>query len=141
MKKHRVCTLQLVSGCSKERDFTLSSAMRRAVFRVGTALECNWRVHGEGVADHHFMLMWNGSILSVVDVGAPNLRVNGESIVLSTTLFSGRIDFGSAAMIVDQCLQAVPVGKLGAKRQSVAHKGAQKRAADPRQQGRVIAKA
>ncbi len=56
------------------------------------------------MADHHFMLMWKRGILSVVDVGAPNLRVNGKAISLSVELLSGRIDFGSAAIVVDRAL-------------------------------------
>lgn len=135
-----ICSLRLVKGKSKSKGFTLSSSVRRAVFRVGSARECNWRVYGEGVQKHHFMLLWNGHSLTVIDVGATDLRVNGEAVSLCKTLRSGRVDFGSAAIAVDQCSHDVAPGKLRPGRQPVPHQSTQDGTTQPREECSLIAK-
>lgn len=94
-------SLRLVAGKSPSPGCTLSSRQRRALFRVGSAPECNWRVHGPGVASHHCMLMWNGQELTVVDVGAGELFVDDRAVCGTAVVHSGRIRFGSAAIVVD----------------------------------------
>lgn len=79
------------------------------------------------------MLMWNGSKLSVVDVGAGNLLVNGKGIQLSRELLLGRIDFGSAAIVVDQCAESRLSGTLRAIRHAIPHESADYGATEPRQ--------
>jgi hypothetical protein len=59
------------------------------------------------VADHHFMLLWNGLVLTIVDVGAGDLWVDGKSFQLSTAITSARIQFGSAAIVVDRSLREI----------------------------------
>ncbi len=70
------------------------------MFRVGSALECNWRVCGPGIAPHHLMILWSGFILSVVDVGAGDLFIDGEPFYLSRDIVDGRIQFGSGEILV-----------------------------------------
>jgi hypothetical protein len=64
-------------------------------------------VFAPGVADHHFMLLWNGLVLTIVNVGAPNLWVDGKTFHLSTAITSARIQFGSAAIVVDRSLEDI----------------------------------
>jgi hypothetical protein len=139
MTKRQIYSLRLVEGESDERGFTLSSACRRALFRVGCALECNWQVFAPGVADHHFMLMWNGLVLTIVDVGAGDLWVDGKSFHLSTSIISARIQFGSAAMVVDRSFQDLsPQSRplqdrsLASMTQPIAHESANDDATNPR---------
>jgi len=86
------------------------------------------------------MLLWKGNSLTVVDVGATDLRVNGEAISLCKTLLSGRIDFGSAAIVVDQCSYDAAPGKLRPARQAVAHQSAEDSTTEPREERSLIAK-
>ena len=130
MTRAPIYSLRLVAGKSAERGFTLSSACRRALFRVGCALECNWRVFAPGVADHHFMLMWNGLVLTIVDVGAGDLWVDGKSFHLCTAIGSARIQVGSAAMVVDHSTQDIA---LVSEAQPIAHQSAHDDATKPRQ--------
>lgn len=97
--------LGLVAGSSEERGFALGPG--RALFRVGSAKECNWRVSGPGIAPHHLMLLWSERVLTVVDVGAGNLFVNGEAFHLCRAVESGRIQFGSGEILVTR---SMPVG-------------------------------
>ena len=140
MTRRKICSLRLVEGTSQSPGFTLTSALRRAVLRVGSARECNWRVHGEGVQKHHFMFMWNGAALTVIDVGVDDLFVNGEAISLTKDLRSGRVDFGSAAIVVDHCVLEDPVGKLRPPGEVIAHQRAQDGATEPGQVLSLIAK-
>jgi hypothetical protein len=134
MRRKQVCSLKLVVGESSARGFSLSASCRRAIFRVGAAPECNWRVSAEGVADHHFMMMWNGVVLSVIDVGARDLLVNGKEISLSTVLVSGRIEFGSAAIVVEQHWQGWTETPLPcAIREVVPNQREEDRPTEPRQ--------
>jgi len=48
------------------------------------------------------MLLWKGSELTLVDVGAGHLYVDGESFLLSRTIVSGTIAFASAAIVVER---------------------------------------
>jgi hypothetical protein len=48
------------------------------------------------------MLLWKGSELTLVDVGAGHLYVDGESFLLSRTILSGTITFASAAIVVER---------------------------------------
>jgi predicted component of type VI protein secretion system len=110
MAEHLV-SLRLVSGESKHSGFTLSSRQDRAMFRVGAALECNWRIYGAGVALHHCLLMWNGRDLTVVDVGAGDLWVDETRVSGTAVVHSGRIRFGSATIVVDSAFGGALTGE------------------------------
>lgn len=99
--------LGLISGASSQRGFSLRAGRARALFRVGSACECNWRVTGPGIAPHHLMILWSGRVLSVVDVGAGSLFVDGKPFYLYREIQSGRIQFGSGEILVSS---AMPVG-------------------------------
>ncbi len=86
------------------------------------------------------MLMWNGNKLTVIDVGATDMRVNGESISLAMDIVSGRVDFGSAAIVIDQCAVECAASKLGPARVAVAHQRTDDGATEPRQELSLIAK-
>ena len=92
--------LRLTRGISDQRGFTLRPGPGRALFRVGSAVECNWRVHGPSIAPHHLMLMWSGSILTLVDVGAGDLWIDGEAFVQCKQIHEGRIQFGTGEILV-----------------------------------------
>ncbi len=101
-----IVSLRLTSGTSAQRGFTIGPACKRALFRVGSALECNWRVEGPTVAPHHLMLMWKLGELTVVDVGAGQLLVDDHPLFLCQTVENARISFGSALIIVERVPQA-----------------------------------
>tara|TARA_R110002096_G_scaffold143328_2_gene299146 strand:- start:2587 stop:2964 length:378 start_codon:yes stop_codon:yes gene_type:complete len=102
MSIEQIVSLRLVRGASRFRGFTLNPDCSRALFRVGSAIECNWQVQGPGVAPHHLMLLWKGGELTLVDVGAGHLYVDGESFILSRTIVTGTIAFASAAIVVER---------------------------------------
>lgn len=102
MRIDEIVTLRLVRGVSSVRGFSLNSDGSRALFRVGSAAECNWQVQGPGIAAHHLMLLWKAGELTIVDVGAGHLYVDGEPFVLSRTIESGTIAFASAAIAVER---------------------------------------
>ncbi len=102
MRIDEIVSLRLLRGESRFRGFTLTADCTRALFRVGSALECNWQVHGPGVAPHHLMLLWKGGELTLVDVGAGHLYLDGASFFLSRIVESGTIAFASAAIVVQR---------------------------------------
>ncbi len=104
MQTNYVVSLQLTRGQSRHRRFVLGADCHRALFRVGCAPECNWRVYGPGVSSHHLMLLWKFGELTLVDVGAGDLWLDGQSFVLTRTIVSGRIRFASAEIIVERSL-------------------------------------
>jgi hypothetical protein len=94
-------SLRLTAGESQYSGFTLSSRQKRALFRVGSASQCNWRVYGEGVAAHHFLMLWNGSQLSVIRAGRDEVYCDSQEVESSTVIRSGCIKFGGASITVD----------------------------------------
>jgi len=98
-------TLRLVKGASLYRAFTLNPACAKAMFRVGSAAECNWQVCAPGVAGHHLMLLWKAGELTLVDVGAGNLWVDGEPIHWSRRIVTGYIAFAEAGIVVERTLE------------------------------------
>lgn len=105
-----IVSLRLERGTSQVRGFTLDSACPRALFRIGTAIECNWQVQGPGIAPHHLMLLWKAGVLTLVDVGAGNVYVDGEAFTLSRTIRCGRIVFASAEI----CIRRLPKREMPA---------------------------
>ena len=136
MTSPQIFSMRLIAGRSKHPGFTLSSSCSRALFRVGSALECNWRVQAAGVADHHFMLLWNSVELSIVDVGAGDLWVDGENFHLTRSLHSARIDFGSASIVVDRG----PHRSLAPFAQPIAQQGEHDYPTKPGQELSLVAK-
>ena len=106
MKLDSIVSLRLARGVSRHRGFTLGPDCRRALFRVGSAAECNWRVHGPGVAPHHFMLLWKAGELTLVDVGAGDLWLDGAGVTLCQTIETGCISFAGATILVERIRHA-----------------------------------
>ena len=102
-------SMRLVRGDSTHHSFCLGTSIPRAIFRVGSALECNWRVTAPGVAPHHFMLLWNGRTLTVIDVGAGDLWVDNQAFRLSAVVNFGQISFGSAIISIEQVIRVTPL--------------------------------
>ncbi len=100
MSFDEIVSLRLERGSSPTRGFTLGPQVPRAIFRVGSALECNWRVEGPGVAPHHLMLLWKSGVLTLVNVGAGDLYCDGEAFSLTRVVDTGRIAFASALIVV-----------------------------------------
>ncbi len=96
-----VLSMRLVAGKSKDAGFCLSSEIPRAIFRVGQAPECNWRIEGRGIANHHCMMLWNGRFLTLIDVGAGDLWLDNQSFYLTAVVNAGTISFGSAVIVVE----------------------------------------
>ncbi len=113
MNTDYIVSLRLTMGASHQPGFTIGPACRRALFRVGSALECNWRVEGPGVAPHHLMLMWKLGELTLVDVGAGNLLVDDQPFSLCRTVENARISFGSARIVVERMPQSQMPVALG----------------------------
>ncbi|MCP4445526.1 MAG: hypothetical protein GY811_09315 [Myxococcales bacterium] len=102
MESNAVVSLILVLGESRHRCFSLNTECRRALFRIGSGAECNWRVHGIGIAHHHLMLLWKAGELTVINVGADDLFVDGQPVARSLVVASAHITFGSAAIVVER---------------------------------------
>lgn len=100
MHPREIVHITLSRGTSRKRGFTLGADCPRALFRVGTAPECNWRVFGPGVMPHHFMLLWKTGTLTLIDAGAGALLVDGAPAKSCRSIGSARIQFASAEIVV-----------------------------------------
>lgn len=97
--------MRLVRGESSRHSICLNASIPRAIFRVGSGVECNWRVNAAGVHAHHLMLLWNGRCLTAIDVGAGDLWVDNQAFQLSAVVNFGQISFGSAIISIEQIVR------------------------------------
>jgi len=112
-------SVRLFAGLSENVGWTFTASISRALFRVGSGMSCNWRIQAPGVLENHFMLLWDGSNLTLIDVGAGVVRVDGQIVRGTAIVRTGRVEFGGAAIVIDSnsaegvIWQGLPTSRLG----------------------------
>lgn len=100
--------VRLVRGSSRLGVWDVTAEAGESRITVGSADDIDWPVSSEGVEGSHFQFYWDGSELWISAPNAGSMLVDGEPVTDWRQLAGRcRVDFGSAAMLVETSSAAV----------------------------------
>lgn len=100
--------VRLVRGSSRLGVWDVTAEAGESRITVGSADGIDWPVSSEGVQGSHFQFYWDGRELWISAPNAGTMLVDGEPVTDWRQLAGRcRVDFGSAAMLVETSSAAV----------------------------------